>query len=1097
MAFKPAMLPPSRYSRFHAFIQDPGTPQLGALAPRAAVSATPPDASSGSWELLLDGKWRFFYSPTLLDVPDGFELLDYEEGTSPAERAEKVSSPATARAWDDLQVPSCWQMLVHSGEGADARYGRPWYTNVQFPFPVEPPFVPSTNPTGCYVTHFDLPSSWVPPSADDNSKMILRFDGVDSAYFVWVNGEFVGGSKGSRLAAEYDVGALVKEGRNKVAVMVCQWSDGSYLEDQDMWWLSGIFRSVTVLYLPPSPVPHVRDIFVDADYDYSAGKFLLSADVELFGGSRGSLSPSITYSLDGQDLPISGPKVSKAALDLPLSPWTAETPNLYTLRITLSSPHGPVAAHEVRVGFRRLELLPSATGHRLISCNGVPLTIRGVNRHEFHPVYGRTVPLATSVADVRLMKRHNVNAVRTSHYPPDRSFISLCDEIGLYVMLETDLETHGFELVKYAKQPSGDPAFLPSYMNRLHRSLIPYQNHPSIFSWSLGNESSFGSNHVAMADWVKAWKGKAGRWLHYEGDYANRVVEVWSKMYPPHAEVESIGKGEDGKVRMGWGTLPNGFEDQEGRFERQRDMAFVMCEYAHAMGNGPGGLTEYWDLFHKYPNRLQGGWIWEWCDHGIEVRRPSGERYYAYGGDFAEDVHDGNFCCDGLVFPDRRPSPGLLEAKVVHQPVRIAAAEGAGGTEVVLINGYSFTDLSDYLTMDWKLLCDGRIVAKGSSEVPKCAPGATVRVVLPKMGKDPKRGEWVVSVVLRLKHASPWADSGFEMCVGEAVVVARAQGWWEAAVVPRVYLSGAVKVDNQTGRLVRITLPNSAFVFDSSLGTLASWTAHGGTQLIVSGPELQLWRAPTDNDMYIRRKWKSQALDKLRHRLDSFDVFGPDGNGVITVAIAARVAPPIFDWGYRCTYTYTINPAGWFDLRVATKPDGAEIDESLTLPRLGVQLKVPTPVTDVEWYGRGPHESYSDTHRSARLGIWRATDVRELETPYVTPQENGNRFETRWVRFGIGASGTGFRVLGSPHLNFGIKEYETAELASAGHTWKLNELRKKDYAVVSLDWALNGIGTNSCGPGPLDKYLLKAAAEREWIWRFEPIAKSVFEGSML
>lgn len=461
---------------------------------------------------------------------------------------------------------------------------------MQYPFSVDPPNIPSTNPTGCYYRTFQLPGTWAPASPDDNSKLILRFDGVDSAYVVWVNGILAGGSKGSRLAAEYDVGRFVKAGTNKIAVMVCQWSDGSYLEDQDMWWLSGIFRSVLLQYLPPSPVPHVRDIFVNADYDYVAKKLLVSTNVELFPASKGSMTPTISYSINGKKLPFSGLKTDKAVVDLSLSTWTPETPNVYNFDVALTANNTVIATHRVRIGFRRLELLPGPTGHKLISCNGVPVRIQGFNRHEFHPVYGRSVPLSTSRLDAELMKRHNGNAVRTSHYPPDRSFIDICDSIGLFVMLETDLETHGFELVKHALQPSSDPKFLASYMNRLHRSLIPYQNHPSIFSWSLGNESSFGKNHVVMANWVNQWQGKAGRWLQYEGDYACRVVDVWSKMYPPHSEIEHVGKGEDDKVLMGWGTLPNGFEDEPGMLERQKDMAFVMCEYAHAMGNGPGGL---------------------------------------------------------------------------------------------------------------------------------------------------------------------------------------------------------------------------------------------------------------------------------------------------------------------------------------------------------------------------------------------------------------------------------------------------------------------------------------------------------------------------
>lgn len=509
-------------------------------------------------------------------------------------------------------------------------------------------------------------------------------------------------------------------------------------------------------------------------------------------------------------------------------------------------------------------------------------------------------------------------------------------------------------------------------------------------------------------------------------------------------------------------------------------------------------FTEYWDLINKYPNRLQGGWIWEWMDHGILVHSSTGEPYYAYGGDFGEDVHDGNFVCDGLVFPDRKPSPGLLQAKVCHQPVLISLREGNGGvSEVELKNLFMFTELSGYLAMDWRLLCNGRVVKHGTSNIPTCLPGQTVVVQLPAYAKDSKLGEWAVGVSLKLKEARPWAEAGYELCIGDAVVVPRAAGtgWWESPSPPKPMLLAGAQLSSTIGRHVEVVAPNATLTFDRSLGVLTSWTV-SRVPLMLSGPQLQLWRAPTDNDMYFKRKWRTDGLDKIRHRLDSFDTSGPDRQGVVKVTIGTRAGPPVWDWGIKCTYTYTIYPTGNFDLHIKTEPNGAPFPDTFTLPRLGVQLRIPTP-SQVEWYGLGPGESYADTHEAARLGIWRANSVKELETDYVTPQENGNRFATRWVRFGMGATGAGFGVLGSPELNFGVKDYETSELDKAGHRHELGKVRKSNYAVVSLDYGLNGIGTNSCGPGPLEQYLLKPGEVREWSWRFERVDGDASTGSML
>ena len=648
----------------------------GGLPPRAWPGGS--DARS----LDLSGSWRFRLSPRA-DADPGFADPGFDDA-----------------GWASLPVPSHWQL--HG-------YGAPAYTNVVYPFPVDPPHVPTENPTGDYRVGFRLPEGW------DAERTVLRFEGADSSLQVWLNGRELGSSTGSRLPVEFDAtSALAAGGRDHLlAARVRQWSAASYLEDQDMWWLSGIFREVRLLARPAGTI---GDWFVHAGYDHRTGAGTLRVDADV--PARLSV-PEL-----GVDA-AAGETVQLPAVE----PWSAESPRLYDGQLA-----GDGERVALRIGFRTV-----AVEDGVLTVNGRPVLFRGVNRHEFHPDLGRAVPEEVMLADVLLMKRHNLNAVRTSHYPPHPRFLELCDAYGLYVVDECDLETHGFEPVGWRGNPVDDPRWRDALVDRMRRTVERDKNRPSVVMWSLGNESGSGRNLAAMAAWAR--ERDPSRPLHYEGDRSCADVDVYSRMYPTHDEVDQIGRRQEPPL------------DDPGLDARRRAMPFVLCEYGHAMGNGPGGLWEYQDLFERHP-RCAGGFVWEWIDHGLRTRTADGAEFFAYGGDFAEPLHDGNFVADGLLFPDRTPSPGLAELKKVVEPVRITE-DPDGGIRVT--NLHEVLDLS-HLTFEWSLEAWGVAVASGQLEVPELGPGEAATIAPPTL--PPTEGEsWVtVRAVLATDH--PWAEAG-------------------------------------------------------------------------------------------------------------------------------------------------------------------------------------------------------------------------------------------------------------------------------------------------------------------------------------------------
>ncbi|WP_046728422.1 glycoside hydrolase family 2 TIM barrel-domain containing protein [Streptomyces humi] len=926
------------------------SPGSGALPPRAWY----PRSDTAS--LSLNGSWRFRLSATADAEDDAFAEPGYDAG-----------------GWAEVSVPGHWVLQGH---------GAPVYTNHLYPFPVDPPRVPTENPTGDHLRFFDLPAGW---DVTDGGA-VLRFDGVESCARVWLNGTDIGEFKGSRLPHEFAVGHLLEPAGNVLAVRVHQWSAGSYLEDQDQWWLPGIFRDVTLLHRPAGSA---LDFFVHASYDHVGGTGTLRVDSDVDG--------RVTVPDLGIDI------ATGESATVPVEPWTAETPRLYDGLLATEGERVPL-----RIGFRTVEL---ADG--LIKVNGKAVLFKGVNRHEWHPRLGRALDLETMREDVLLMKRHNLNAVRTSHYPPHPAFLDLCDEYGLWVIDECDLETHGFTEQAWRDNPVDDDRWTPALLDRAARMVERDKNHPSVVIWSLGNEAGTGRGLTAMAEWIHG--RDTSRLVHYEGDIDCRDTDVYSRMYADHAEVERIGRGLDG------GT------------HKRRQLPFILCEYGHAMGNGPGGLADYQRIFESH-DRLQGGFIWEWIDHGVED-----ERYgYAYGGDFGEELHDGNFVCDGLVFPDRRPSPGLLEYKKVIEPVRI---DGDGdGTTVHVTNGQDFADLSAF-AFEWSYQVDGETVASGSLAVPALAAGESAEAKLPEPpATDGGEARWTVRALLAADTS--WGPAGHVVAWGQIPASARRS--------PSVAATAAPVTDGG-----RITLGPGTF--DARTGALLSIGS-----VAVTGLRLDVWRAPTDNDdgaawqsdLRYGELWRKFGLHRMRHRLDAVQA---DGNAL---TVRTRVAPAAWEFGLATGYRWT-SDGDRLRLTVTVTPDG---DWTVPLPRLGIRFGLPA-ADRVRWFGGGPEEAYPDTRSAALVSRWESP-VDGLQTPYVRPQENGARADVRWAELG------GLRIDGDPEFWFTARRWTTEQLDAAAHR---TDLTPGDTVWVNLDHGQHGIGSQSCGPGVLPPYRLHAA----------------------
>ncbi|MET8676559.1 glycoside hydrolase family 2 TIM barrel-domain containing protein [Streptomyces sp. NPDC004647] len=986
------------------YYEDP-SPGQGTLPPRAWYAAS--DAARMS----LNGIWRFRLSPTATAEDESFARPDYD-----------------ASGWRELPVPAHWVLHGH---------GSPAYTNTPYPFPIDPPHLPTENPTGDHRFVFDLPGPDGPDHWD--GEAVLRFDGVESCARVWLNGEELGTFKGSRLPHEFAVGRLLRPAGNVLAVRVHQWSSGTYLEDQDQWWLPGIFREVSLLHRPEGAV---RDFFVHAAYEHTDGTGTLRVESEP-GNGRISV-PELELDLAAGE-----------SATVPVEPWSAEIPRLYDAVLTTGGERVPL-----RIGFRTVTVEGG-----VLKVNGRRILFRGVNRHEFHPEHGRAVDRETMRRDLLLMKQHNINAVRTSHYPPHPAFLDLCDELGLWVIDECDLETHGFHAIGWRGNPVDDDRWTPALLDRAARTVERDKNHPSIVLWSLGNECGSGRGLTAMAQWIR--DRDPHRPIHYEGDQSCADTDVYSRMYADHAEVERIGRCSE----TPWG-------DSE-LDTRRRALPFILCEYAHAMGNGPGGLKDYQRLFETY-ERCQGGFVWEWIDHGIARRTEDGQRWFAYGGDFGEELHDGNFVCDGLLFPDRTPSPGLVEYKKVIEPVRIEG-DGKAGT-VRITNGYDFADLAG-LSFLWSYEVEGVPAAEGELAVPPLGPGESTELKLPAPpAPAPERAGsealWTVRAVLACDTG--WAGAGHEVAWAQLPAATR--------VPPRAPVALAVPRRGEGNLLVL-----GPGTFDAATGALRYLD---GFEIVA--PRLDVWRAPTDNDegapwqpdLRMGPVWRGLGLHRMQHRVVSVQA------GEAELVVRTRVAPAANDLALDTTFRWSADGDGdgaavadadadantnadrdrggvggrkgrVLRLNVSVTPEGVW---PCPLPRLGVRLGVCESLGRAEWYGGGPGEAYPDTRSASRIGRW-AMPVDALQTPYVRPQENGARADVRWAELRR-IDGTGLRIEGSPAFWFTARRWTSEQLDAAAHT---PDLRPGPAVWVNLDHGLHGIGSQSCGPGVLPQYGLAAA----------------------
>ncbi|RIX30729.1 glycoside hydrolase family 2 TIM barrel-domain containing protein [Amnibacterium setariae] len=931
----------------------------GWIAPRARFDTDAP-------LLPLNGEWALRISASPAAAPDDLA----------------GDGPDTA-GWDRIPVPSSWPMQGH---------GAPAYTNTRFPFPVDPPHVPDANPVGDHARSF----TW----EHEDTRALLRLDGVDAVGEVWLNGRWLGSTAGSRLVHEFDMSGVLVRGENRLVLRVTQWAATSYLEDQDMWWLPGVFRDVAV---QAAPAGGLQDVRVHADLVDGRGCLLVEADVR-----DGAEAVVDVPALGLEGLPVG---VAHEGLDVPA--WTAETPDLVDVVVRTATERA-----SLRVGFRTITIEDAQ-----LKVNGRRIRIRGVNRHEHHPDLGRVVPPEVVRQELLLMKRHHVNAIRTSHYPPHPDLPALADELGFYLVDECDLETHGFVHVGWRRNPSDDPQWEPAYLDRMRRTVARDRNHASVILWSLGNEAGTGRNLEASARLAKELD--PSRPVHYEGDWSSTYVDVYSRMYAHQDEVAAIGRQEEA-------PLPDPAADAH-----RRSLPFIQCEYVHAMGNGPGGMSEYETSFRTYP-RTQGGFVWEWLEHGIRRRTADGREFFAYGGDFDEEIHDGNFVADGLVDADRNPRPGLLDYAKVIEPIELAVVDG----RVQVTNRYDFVDLGAF-ELVWS-----RGDAHGFIGMPHVAPGTTAVVPLPAEAE----GDGVLTVSAVTREESDWATDGQE--------VAWVQHGALAVPAP-VKPSGAVHEEGGTIRL-------GPGAFDAATGRL---TELGG--LPVDGPTVALWRAPTDNDRGIAdnkqeglsdaERWALAGLDRLHARVVAVRVEDA------ALEVETVVAPAAADHRLRVVARWTTDGEA-LGLEVSLTPEGPW---SSGWARAGLELALPWAPDDVAWDGYGPGQRYPDTGQSQRLGAFRVDGVRALHTDYVKPQENGSRSGV--VRVALGREGRGFAVEGDGFA-FTASPWTSAELDAAAHPTDLPEAA--DRARLVLDLAQHGIGTASCGPGVLPQHRLDARPVR-------------------
>lgn len=983
-----------------------------------AEAARSGDRDSSPYVKQLGGTWKFHYVGTPEERPLDFYKPDFDAGD-----------------WDDIAVPSNWEL-----QG----FGQPIYTNVTYPFDKDPPKIHGRNgnPVGSYLTTFTVPDEW------DGRRVLLHFEGVESACYVWVNGQEVGYSQDSRTPAVFDVTEYLQEGENTLAVQVFRWCDGSYLEDQDFWRLSGIFRDVFLKSVPQAALYDLQ-IRTDLDSDYQDAELAVDATLSNASDAPANLSAeAVLLDADGEqvtDVLTAAASVQpgeripvsfRSKIDDPAK-WTAETPNLYKLLVTVKDAEGNVVeVIPVNVGFREVEI-----NDGLLCVNGRPLRVTGVNRHEHDPVTGHTVSVESMIQDIKLMKQHNINTVRTSHYPNDPRWYDLCDQYGLYVIDEANIESHGMGYG--AESLAKDPAWGKAHMARMVAAVERDKNHPSVIVWSLGNEAGNGINFEETYKWTK--QRDPTRPVQYEqAGFGDWNTDIRCPMY---ARIDRI----------------------VAYARRNPDRPLILCEYEHAMGNSCGNFADYWDAIDAWPH-LQGGCVWDWVDQGLLEKDDQGNEYWAYGGDYGDQPNDGNFCCNGMVRPDRSPNPSLMEAKYCYQPIAIRAVDADSGV-IEIENRFGFLPVSQRnFEIAWRVEADGKPVAEGevdpSLEIPA---GETQHVHLDLGEAADAAGERYLIVEARLRSDAPWADAGW-LVAADQMALSQVDA---SAPAPAETAPVDVEETDDAFRLVQ-----GDYSIDVSKATGAMTRYARGNQTMWSGDFApNFWRPPTDNDRgngMPRRlgAWKAAVSDEHPVQVTA------DGDAIVaTHKLLGGKADVTLRFGF--------GPSGDGTLRVAVEfvPHG-DLPE---LPRFGVQMTGPEELQNVTYFGRGPHENYVDRKSSAMVSRYETT-VEELIHNYVRPQENGNRCDVRWIAF-TNDEGNGAVVIADEGLlSVSAWPYSMADLERARH---VNELPRRDVLTFNYDGAQMGVGgDDSWGAQPHRQYRLPPA-RRTYSFKVRPYSTSM------
>lgn len=948
---------------------------------------------------LLNGTWKFQYFNSIYDVQEPFFEKDYD-----------------TENFDEIQVPSVWQM---------AGYDTHQYTNIRYPFPFDPPYVPQDIPCGTYAHTFVY-------HKDENApKAFLNFEGVDSCFYVWINGSYIGYSQVSHMTSEFDVTDVLQDGTNTVAVLVMKWCDGSYLEDQDKFRMSGIFRDVYILKRPKQAISdyhiktRIEDMLAKVEIEM---KFYSPLNVKISIEDRngavvalGSIAEEGTAVLE-----IASPEL-----------WNTENPYLY--KLILETENEVIVDH---IALRKIEIKD-----QVIYLNGQKIKFRGVNRHDSDPVTGFTINPEQITTDLTLMKQHNFNAIRSSHYPNAPFFYEMCDKYGFMVIDEADIEAHGPFMIyrkedtdynrfkRWNEKIADDPVWEEAIVDRVKLMVERDKNRFCIVMWSMGNESAYGCNFEKALEWTKNFdpdritQYESARYRNYDETYDYSNLDVYSRMYPALSEIQE-------------------YLDKDG------SKPFLLVEYCHSMGNGPGDFEDYFQMIQDN-DKMCGGFVWEWCDHAIaHGTAENGKTIYAYGGDHGEEIHDGNFCMDGLVYPDRTVHTGLLEYKNVYRPARVISYNKESG-ELVLHNYMDFDDLKDYVKISYELTQDGLVISKGILPEFSVAPHGEGKTNL-KINV-PENGKCYLKLIYHLKKELPLLDEdhilGFdEIEVSKEDTKCKLAEKW----IPKTVVDSELQV-NENDTQIHIKGREFAYTIDKRTA-LFTEMKFAGREYLNHPMELNIWRAPTDNDMYIKSEWKKAHYDKAYTRAYTTEVVqGKHGVKITSHAsVVAETVQKILD----VTITWKIEAAGKIDADIAVTKD----DEFPDLPRFGVRMFLDKKLSAVRYFGMGPQESYCDKHQAASHGLYRA-DVGDLHEDYIRPQENGSHYDCEYVelnnsRYGIVASA-------EKAFSFNASYYTQEELEKKTHNYELIE---SDSVVFCVDYALNGIGSNSCGPVVLEQY---------------------------